>query len=163
MGAASRYQAFEDCYCRVAERRKPEWQIDYTRVSPPVCTMGQVDENALLRAREAASRSSVNAYPSFEVLADFIPQFVWMCTPDGLNVYFNQRWVDYTGLTLEESYGKGWNIPFHPDDKQAAWDAWNHATETGEPYQVESRLRAADGSYRWFLMRGEPLEMRPEV
>ena len=120
--------------------------------------MGKPDENdPPPRTGGAAPRPNVKDYPSFEVLADFIPQFVWMCTPDGLNVYFNQRWVDYTGLTLEESYGKGWNIPFHPDDKQAAWDAWNHAIETGEQYHVESRLRAADGSYRWFLMRGEPL------
>ena len=63
----------------------------------------------------------------------------------------------YTGLTLEESYGRGWNTPFHPDDKQAAWDAWNHATRSGEKYRVESRLRGADGSYCWFLMLGEPL------
>ena len=94
----------------------------------------------------------------FRTLAHLLPQFVWMCTPDGLNVYFNQRWVDYTGLTLEESYGKGWNTPFHPDDKQRAWDAWDHAVATGEPYRVESRLRAADGSYRWFLMLGLPLQ-----
>ena len=120
--------------------------------------MGKPDENdPLPRCVGAAPWPHVKDYPSFEVLADFIPQFVWMCTPDGLNVYFNKRWVDYTGLTLEESYGKGWNTPFHPDDKQAAWDAWNHAIETGEQYHVESRLRAADGSYRWFLMRGEPL------
>jgi PAS domain S-box-containing protein len=66
--------------------------------------------------------------------------------------------VDYTGLTLEESYGRGWNTPFHPDDKQKAWNAWNHATSTGEPYCIESRLLAADGSYRWFLMRGIPLK-----
>ena len=65
--------------------------------------------------------------------------------------------MEYTGLTLEESYGKGWNTPFHPDDKQTAWDAWNRATQTGENYHVESRLRAADGSYRWFLMLGEAL------
>jgi PAS domain S-box-containing protein len=90
-------------------------------------------------------------------LADFVPQMVWMCMPDGLNVYFNHRWVEYTGLTLEESYGRGWNTPFHPDDKQAAWDAWNHAVKTGEQYHVESRLQAADGTYRWFLMRGAPL------
>ena len=96
---------------------------------------------------------------SFVTLSNFVPQFVWMCTPDGLNTYFNQRWVDYTGLTLEESYGRGWNTPFHPDDKQPAWDAWNKAVETGgrSPYSVESRLRAADGSYRRFLIRGEPM------
>jgi PAS domain S-box-containing protein len=98
---------------------------------------------------------------AFITLANFVPQFVWMCTPDGMNIYFNQRWVDYTGLTLEESYGRGWNTPFHPDDKQAAWDAWNHAVETGEQYYVESRLRAADGSYRWFLMRGASMRHTP--
>ncbi len=103
---------------------------------------------------EAALRESER---KFSTLVDFVPQFVWMCTPDGLNFYFNQRWFDYTGLTPEESYGTSWNAPFHPDDKQAAWDAWNRATATGETYVVESRLRSADGTYRWFLMRGTPL------
>ena len=56
---------------------------------------------------------------------------------------------------------RGWNTPFHPDDKQRARDAWNHATQTGETYRVESRLRAADGRYRWFLMKGEPLRDAP--
>ena len=86
-----------------------------------------------------------------------MPQMVWMCTPDGLNIYFNQQWVDYTGLTLEESYGTGWITPFHPDDQKTAGEAWDRATRTGETYRVESRLRAADGRYRWFLMKGEPL------
>ncbi len=108
--------------------------------------------------RKQAERALPESEAKFRTLAHLIPQFVWMCTPDGLNVYFNQRWVDYTGLTLDESYGKGWNTPFHPDDKQRAWDAWNHAVATGEPYRVESRLRAADGSYRWFLMLGLPLQ-----
>ena len=105
---------------------------------------------------EMALRESKNVFTS---LANHVPQMVWMCTPDGLNFYFNQRWVEYTGLTLEESYGQGWNTPFHPEDKQAAWDAWHRAVETGGevPYRVESRLRARDGSYRWFLVRGEPL------
>ncbi len=108
--------------------------------------------------RKRAEGALRESEAKFRTLAHLVPQFVWMCTPDGLNVYFNQRWVDYTGLTLEESYGKGWNTPFHPDDKQPAWDAWNRAVATGEPYRVESRLRAADGSYRWFLMLGLPLE-----
>jgi PAS domain S-box-containing protein len=91
-------------------------------------------------------------------LADYVPQIVWMCTPDGANIYFNQRWVDYTGMTLEESYGAGWNIPFHPDERTIAWKAWDEAVRTGCPYQVESHLRAMDGTYRWFLVRGEPLK-----
>ena len=90
-----------------------------------------------------------------EHLADIVPQMVWMCTPDGSNIYFNQRWVDYTGMTLEESYGAGWNKPFHPDDQANAWEAWHRAVQTGDPYQVESRLRAWNDTYRWFLVRGE--------
>lgn len=107
--------------------------------------------------RKKAEAALQESETRFRTLAAFVPQFVWVCTPDGLNVYFNQRWVDYTGLTLEESYGRGWNTPFHVDDKRAAWDAWNHAVATGEPYQVDSRLRAADGTYRWFLIRGTPM------
>ena len=76
-----------------------------------------------------------------------MPQMVWVTRPDGWNTYFNQRWVDYTGMSLEESHGHGWNTPFHPDDRQRAWDAWQKAIAGGE-YNVECRLRKADGSYR---------------
>ena len=107
--------------------------------------------------RKQAELASQESETAFHTLAENVPQLVWMCLPDGLNIYFNQRWVDYTGLTLEESYGRGWNTPFHPDDKQPAWDAWNRAVATGGNYQIECRLRAADGSYRWFLTKGVPL------
>jgi len=90
-------------------------------------------------------------------MAESMPQIVWATTPDGKNIYFNHRWVDYTGMTLEESYGDGWNKPFHPDDQKRAWDAWANATKNRGIYSIESRLRAADGSYRWFLVRGEPM------
>ncbi len=117
-----------------------------------ICTLISIIRD--ITERKRAEEYSKN---SFVALSNFVPQFVWMCTPDGLNTYFNQRWVDYTGLTLEESYGRGWNTPFHPDDKQPSWDAWNKAVETGGEYSIESRLRAADGSYRRFLIRGEPM------
>jgi PAS domain S-box-containing protein len=101
---------------------------------------------ALLRESEA----------EFQVLAESMPQMVWMTRPDGWNTYFNRRWVDYTGLSLEESYGHGWNAPFHPDDRQRAREAWQRAI-TGGDYSAECRLRAADGTYRWMLVRGLPL------
>ena len=107
--------------------------------------------------RVRAERARQESEEAFHALAELVPQLVWMCTPDGLNVYFNQRWVDYSGMSLEESYGRGWNTPFHPDDKQPAWQAWNHAVETGDTYNIECRLRRADGIYRWFLTRGVPL------
>ncbi|POZ50579.1 PAS domain S-box protein [Methylovulum psychrotolerans] len=91
----------------------------------------------------------------FRTLAESVPQIVWMTTPDGSNTYFNRRWIEYTGLTLEESYGQGWIRPFHPDDRQRAWDAWKNATETDGNYSIECRLRRADGTYRWWLIRGK--------
>jgi PAS domain S-box-containing protein len=91
------------------------------------------------------------------MITESVPQLVWMCRPDGWNIYFNQRWVDYTGLSLDESYGHGWNKPFHPDDQLRAWNAWKRATETGGSYDLECRLRRADGAYRWFLIRGLPV------
>lgn len=106
------------------------------------------------KAAEEALRQSEN---EFHVLAESMPQIVWATRPDGWTVYFNQRWVDYTGLSLEESYGHGWNKPFHPDDQQRAWDAWQNATQNGSTYEIECRLRRADGIYTWWLIRGIPL------
>jgi diguanylate cyclase (GGDEF)-like protein/PAS domain S-box-containing protein len=92
----------------------------------------------------------------FRTLAEAMPQIVWIMRPDGENVYVNQQWMDYTGLTLEESLGGGWNQPFHSEDRQRAWDAWQHATATRGTYAVECRLRRTDGEYRWWLIRGVP-------
>ncbi|MCX6878195.1 MAG: PAS domain-containing protein [Verrucomicrobia bacterium] len=103
---------------------------------------------------EATLRASEEEFHS---LAEAMPQIVWVTQPDGANIYFNQQWVDYTGLTLEESSGHGWNIPFHPDDKLRASDAWQQATATSGTYALECRLRRADGAYRWWLIRGVPL------
>ena len=106
-----------------------------------------------IRTEKALRRSE----QEFRTLAETVPQIVWATRPDGCNIYFNQKWVDYTGLTLEESYGHGWNTPFHPDDRQRAWEAWKHATQDDAPYSLECRLRRADGIYRWWLIRGEPM------
>ena len=94
---------------------------------------------------------------AFRTLAESVPHIVWATRADGWNIFFNKRWMEYTGLSLEESYGHGWNIPFHPDDKKRAWDAWQNATKHGATYSLEVRLRRADGVYRWWLVRGVPL------
>ena len=105
------------------------------------------------RAEEALRKSE----QEFRTLAEVVPQIVWATRPDGWNIFFNQQWMDYTGLTLDESYGHGWNTPFHPDDKQRAWDAWQRATQHNETYLLECRLRRADGVYRWWLIHGTPM------
>ena len=111
------------------------------------------DITDLKRAEEALRKSE----QEFRALAEAVPQIVWATRPDGWNIYFNQQWTDYTGLTLDESYGHGWNTPFHPDDKQRAWDAWQRATQHNETYLLECRLRRADGVYRWWLIHGAPI------
>jgi PAS domain S-box-containing protein len=93
----------------------------------------------------------------FRTLSEAMPQMVWMTRADGWNIYCNQRWVDYTGLSVEESCAEGWHRPFHPEDLPLATDAWAEAARTHRAYEVECRLRKADGNYHWMLIRGVPL------
>jgi PAS domain S-box-containing protein len=107
--------------------------------------------------RRQATDALRTSEAEFRLLAEAMPQIVWITRPDGWNVYFNKQWMDYTGLTLEESAGHGWNKPFHPDDQGRAWEAWSHAVATVGVYALEARLRRADGAYRWWLVRGVPV------
>lgn len=106
--------------------------------------------------RKLAEMALRESEAEFRALAEAMPQMVWITRPDGWNLYFSQQWVDYTGLTVEESLGHGWIKPFHPDDQERSWEAWQQATSTGGVYSIESRLRRADGEYRWWLIRGVP-------
>jgi len=107
--------------------------------------------------RKQMEEALLNSEQDFRSLAESMPQIVWATRADGWNIYFNQQWVDYTGMTLEASCGHGWNKPFHPDDQQRAWDAWQNAVNNNGIYSIEVRLRRYDGDYRWWLVRGIPL------
>jgi|CXWL01.1.fsa_nt_gi PAS domain S-box-containing protein len=111
-----------------------------------------------ITARKAGEGALRRSEEEFRALAESMPQMVWITRPDGWNVYFSQQWMDYTGLTLQESLGHGWNQPFHPEDRPRAWDAWQDATTTSGRYSIECRLRRADGVYRWWLIRGVPVK-----
>lgn len=106
------------------------------------------------KGSEAALRESEAA---LRAITDSMPQIVWSTRPDGFNDYYNRRWYDLTGASPEDTKGEGWNGAFHPDDQERAWVAWRHSLATGEPFQIEYRLRLADGSYRWMLGRAEPV------
>jgi len=93
----------------------------------------------------------------FRTLSEAMPQIVWMAGADGGVTYINQRGTDFTGQAPENSYGGGWVARFHPEDQQRAVEASKRALESGEMYEVESRLRKADGSYHWMLTRALPL------
>ncbi len=107
--------------------------------------------------RKLAEEALGDSERSFRILADTVPQIVWATRADGWNIFFNQRWVEYTGMTLDASRGHGWNAPFHPDDLKATWDAWRSAVLNGSTFTAEARLRRADGVYRWWLVRSAPL------
>ena len=88
-----------------------------------------------------------------------MPQIVWTAKPDGNLDYYNQRWFDYTGMTLEQTRDWGWQPVLHPDDLLNCVDRWTKAFTTGSDYQVEYRFkRAADGAYRWHLGRAFPMK-----
>ncbi len=91
-------------------------------------------------------------------LANAMPQIVWTANPDGWLDYYNDHWVAYTGMTVEQTQGWGWAPVLHPDDLQRCVDVWQHSVDTGDPYQIEYRFRrASDGSYRWYLGRALPV------
>ena len=90
-------------------------------------------------------------------LLDALPGLVWTALPDGRAEYFGRRWLDYTGLCLDESIGHGWTSALHPDDAQCLLSAWTEITASGEPGEVETRLRRRDGEYRWHRTMVNPL------
>ena len=93
----------------------------------------------------------------FKVLTDAMPQMVWSTLPDGFHDYYNARWYEFTGMPVGSTDGEGWNNMFHPDDQDRAWGRWRHSLETGEPYEIEYRLRHHSGDYRWVLGRALPV------
>ncbi len=95
---------------------------------------------------------------NFRTLIESLPQIVWTAGRDGHVDYYNQQWLDYTGLTLEQSLGNGWEPAVHPADLERTASAWADAVLTGRKHEVELRLkRAKDGHYRWHVARAVPV------
>jgi PAS domain S-box-containing protein len=93
----------------------------------------------------------------YRVRIDAIPTMAWCSLPDGSVEFFNQRWHDYTGVSFEKARGWGWKTVIHPDDLETVMDKWRALLASGQPGEIEARLRRFDGEYRWFLARAEPV------
>ena len=87
---------------------------------------------------------------------DTIPTLAWCNRADGPNEFLSKRWHEYTGMGREESHGWGWQAAFHPDDLPPLMKRWGELIVSGEPGEIEARLRRYDGIYRWFLIRVAP-------
>jgi formate hydrogenlyase transcriptional activator len=86
-----------------------------------------------------------------------IPAHIWRSAPDGAVQFVNQQWMDYTGLSQENSQGWGWVSVIHHDDRPELLDTWRRVLEAGQPKEAEARFRRFDGEYRWYLIRMVPI------
>ena len=90
-------------------------------------------------------------------VVDALPGLMWTALPDGQIDFVNRRWCEYTGLGIDAARGNGWQTPIHPEDLPELLERWRATLATGEPREMQARLRRFDGAYRWFLFRASPL------
>jgi PAS domain S-box-containing protein len=153
-GRPARFEAF----CPTAQGTPKWWDV---AVAPVRDAAGRVlrlvSSSRDVTGRKEAEAALARSETRLRAALDAIPQMVWSTRPDGYHDYYNRRWYEFTGAAPEQVEGGGWNPQFHPEDRERAWARWRHSLETGEPYEIEYRLRAADGSYRWVLGRALPV------
>ena len=113
--------------------------------------------NTDIEHRRQSEQRSQEAERQLRAAIDTIPVIVWSALPDGTNDFHNQRLLSYTQFSPDQAQGMGWQAMFHPDDVQRHIETWSKSVATGNSFECESRLRGADGHYRWFLARGEPM------
>jgi PAS domain S-box-containing protein len=106
--------------------------------------------------REATARAQ-QAEQEIRLTVDTVPALIARYRPDGFMDFRNKNWRDYTGLSQDNVEGRRWGSALHPDDEEMVERAWLEHIATGEPFELEQRLRRADGEYRWHRVRRVPL------
>jgi PAS domain S-box-containing protein len=126
-------------------------------ISMGVLALTGLTLGAIVAERRLARAQFQAAERGFQVLAEALPQMVWTADASGWIDWYNHRWYEYTGQTPQEAAGWGWQRSYHPEDFPRVMQAWPRSIATGERFDMECRIRARDGSFRWFLERAEPL------
>jgi PAS domain S-box-containing protein len=111
------------------------------------------DIEDLKKAEEALRASERNLVATINT----IPTTAWTTRPDGYCDFLNQVWLDYAGMTAEQAQGWGWAEAIHPDDREKLVEVWQSCLASGTPVDTEARIQRFDGSYRWFMIRANPL------
>ncbi|WP_250455367.1 PAS domain S-box protein [Caballeronia sp. ATUFL_M2_KS44] len=93
----------------------------------------------------------------FREIANAMPQMVWSTSPEGDHYYYNKQYFDFTGVSPDSTTGERWGNVLHPDDQERASQEWGKSLSTGDPYQIEYRVRHRSGEYRWVLARALPI------
>ena len=141
------------------KRRDGVWRVFSIRAIPAIDEAGNITEWVGVHTDITEQRLSEEAlrasHLQFRQMADSINQMIWVTQPDGYHEYYNKRWYEYTGVPEGSTDGEAWKGMLHPDDEERTLTRWKHSLQTGEPYEIEYRLRRADGVYRWALGRAE--------
>ncbi|CAO1622275.1 unnamed protein product [Sympodiomycopsis kandeliae] len=115
---------------------------------------------ALQRQSQFNPNLSENTGPQSDIywehLCQEMPEICWVANGEGYLEWYNNRWYDYTGATSEQSLGAGWTSYVHDEDLPSASRTWSRALRTSTPYEIQERMRGADGTYRWMLCRAYP-------
>ncbi|MCC3158419.1 PAS domain-containing protein [Hymenobacter sp. 15J16-1T3B] len=150
-------------------RGSGEYDIEYRTVAPDglvrwlrATGRAYFDETRTQAVRFVGTISDISQAKrrddEYRFVVEQIPQMVWLTDPAGYHIFFNQRWIDYTGYTVEQSQGtEMWNNLLHPDDQARARQVWSHSLATGDDYEIEYRFKGRDGQYRWFLGLAKPI------
>jgi PAS domain S-box-containing protein len=126
----------------------------FKRRSTRISSNAQATYNYAMASAEHSSQQ--DQARDVRLVVDTIPTLAWSARSDGSADFFNQRWLDYTGLSAEQARDWGWTIALHSDDLNGLVDYWRSVLASGEPGEIEGRLRRFDGVYRWFLFRATP-------
>src|SRR6202790_4761476 len=118
--------------------------------------LGQVFNDTARRLRDLYATLQ-QSEDRLRLVIDTIPAHVWSTRPDGSVDFVNRRWLETTGLTMQDALGWDWGSVVHPDDLARYVDKWRSALAAGEPPEREGGLQRPDGNYRWWLTRTVPL------
>ncbi len=130
------------------------WSTQRDERGEPVATL---ETNNDITERKRAEAKAQQQDKELQLTIDTIPAIVFSNLPDGSTDFLNERWLDYTGLSLTDAQGFGWQAAYHPEDLVRVLKMRSESMAAGKPYEGETRIRGAGGDYRWFMNRAAPL------